>query len=82
MNKSVLNIQIFDVIFNRPTCLGTKFCTRSSVPIGTPTPTKPSDRGDEENVPTEVNQCGGSLYDVLCHIKDSLVSDGLGEDAV
>jgi hypothetical protein len=35
---------------------------------------------DEKNVPTEVSQCGGCLYDVLRHIKGSLICDALGED--
>jgi hypothetical protein len=35
---------------------------------------------DENNVPDKVSQCGGCLYDVLRHIKGSLLGDSLGED--
>jgi hypothetical protein len=38
-----------------------------------------TERG-EENVSAEVNQRGGSLYDVVRHIEGSLVGDALGED--
>ena len=38
-----------------------------------------TERG-EKNVPAEVSQGGGCLYDVLRHIKGSLLGDALGED--
>ena len=41
--KAVLNsVQFLDVIYNSLHVLATKFCTKASVPIGTPIPTKPS----------------------------------------
>ena len=34
----------------------------------------------ESNIPTEVSQRGVGLYDVLRHVKGSLLGDALGED--
>jgi hypothetical protein len=82
MNKSFLNsVHFFDVLYNSPTCFSYKVLYKSiSINRHTDTNEILKTERDEENVPAEMSQRGGSLYDVLRHIKGSLGSDALGED--
>ena len=82
MYKAVLySIQFVDIIYNSLTWFSYKVPYKSiSTNRHTDTnETVRTERG-EENVPAEMSQRGGSLYDVLRHIKGSLGSDALGED--
>jgi hypothetical protein len=67
MNKSVLNsVQFLDVMYNIPTCFIYKVLYKS-ISTNRQTDTNETFRTErgEENVPAEVSQRGGSLYDVL-----------------
>jgi hypothetical protein len=73
MYKAILHsVQFFNVIYNRPTCFSYKVLYKR---IST-NETFRTERG-ENNVPAEVIQRGGCLYDVLCCIKGSLLGDAL-----
>jgi len=82
MNKAVLNsVYFFHVIYNSPTCFSYKVLYKSiSTNRHTDTNETFNTERDENNVPAEVSQRGGCLYDVLRRIKGSLLGDALGED--
>jgi hypothetical protein len=82
MYKAVLNsVQFLYVIYNSPTCFSYKVLYKSiSTNRHTNTNETLRTEGSKKQVPAEVSQRGGCLYDVLRHIKGSLGSDALGED--
>jgi hypothetical protein len=79
MYKAILHsVQFFNVIYNSPTCFSYKVLyKRISTNRRTNTnETFRTERG-ENNVPAEVIQRGGCLYDAFCCIKGSLLGDAL-----
>ncbi len=82
MYKTILNIVKFlYVIYDSPTSVSYKVLYES-VSTNRHTDANETFRTErgEKNVPAEVSQRGGCLYDVLRHIKGSLLGDALGED--
>ena len=80
VDKAILNhIEFLYIIYNHPTCFSYKVAYKHINMHTDTNETFRTERG-ENNIPTEVSQCGAVVDDVVWSIKNRLLGDSLGKD--